>query len=155
MRQLERVLQPALSDLQLDWGSAAVEQVTPAQLKPLFSGERLTVYAFLADDNKVRRSGPFSPTVTTALTNRGTRTRHAMWKSPCAGRSALSRGRPVRALPWQEALTHDFLIFTCKQNAPIAEMKLPKRPRKGATLHALTAKQLIKELEVADVRPRR
>jgi hypothetical protein len=54
MRQLERVLQPALSDLQLDWGSAAVEQVTPAQLKPLFSGERLTVYAFLADDNKVR-----------------------------------------------------------------------------------------------------
>lgn len=54
----------------------------------------------------------------------------------------------------QEVLVHDFLIFTCKQNAPIAEMKLPKRPRKGATLHALTAKQLIKELEVADVRPR-
>jgi hypothetical protein len=59
MRQLERVLQPALSDLQLDWGSAAVEQVTPAQLKPLFSGERLTVYAFLADDNKVRLSNRF------------------------------------------------------------------------------------------------
>ena len=54
MRQLERVLQPALSDLQLDWGSAAVEQVAPAQLKPLFSGERLTVYAFLADDKQVR-----------------------------------------------------------------------------------------------------
>ncbi len=33
-------------------------------------------------------------------------------------------------------------------------MKLPRRPRKGATLHALTAKRLIKELEVADVRPR-
>jgi hypothetical protein len=53
MRQLERVLQPALTDLQLDWGSVPVEQVTPAQLKPLFSGECLTIYAFLDGGNKV------------------------------------------------------------------------------------------------------
>jgi hypothetical protein len=59
MRQVQRVLQPAITDLELDWGAhaAQVADVTPAQLRPLFSGDLVTVYAFLPKQVYTKKHG--------------------------------------------------------------------------------------------------
>jgi hypothetical protein len=66
----------------------------------------------------------------------------------------LSLGRRVRTQSASLACDRSvspraFLLISPYQ---LAEVNLPKRAHKGATLHALAAKQLIRELEVADVR---
>eukprot|EP01114_Cavostelium_apophysatum_P024203 TRINITY_DN940_c0_g1_i3.p1 TRINITY_DN940_c0_g1~~TRINITY_DN940_c0_g1_i3.p1 ORF type:complete len:876 (-),score=276.34 TRINITY_DN940_c0_g1_i3:53-2680(-) len=50
MRQLKRALQPAFTDLSVDWGNLK-SHVTPApyRLPLLFAGSRLVIYGFLSD----------------------------------------------------------------------------------------------------------
>lgn len=47
MRQLKRSLQPALTDISVDWGSLLPKAVAPFRLPLLFSGGRLIFYVFL------------------------------------------------------------------------------------------------------------
>jgi Ca-activated chloride channel family protein len=45
IRQFERLMSPALTDLHVDWGGLAVRQA-PTRVPPVFSGGRLLLYAF-------------------------------------------------------------------------------------------------------------
>lgn len=49
MRQLDRALKPALTDLSADWGSSANISQTPYHLPPIFGGGRIIIYGFLPD----------------------------------------------------------------------------------------------------------
>lgn len=46
LRQFARLLSPALTDVSLDWGDAAVTQM-PSGIPPVFAGGRLLVYGFV------------------------------------------------------------------------------------------------------------
>jgi len=50
MRQLKRALQPALTNVHLDWGSFQNVTQAPRKLRTIFNGDRLLVYAFLPKD---------------------------------------------------------------------------------------------------------
>eukprot|EP01114_Cavostelium_apophysatum_P015582 TRINITY_DN4275_c0_g1_i1.p1 TRINITY_DN4275_c0_g1~~TRINITY_DN4275_c0_g1_i1.p1 ORF type:complete len:1415 (+),score=245.00 TRINITY_DN4275_c0_g1_i1:68-4312(+) len=61
-RQLIKSLRPSLTRLQIDWGDLEVESTVPNRIPPLFSGERLIVFAFLkrfhrAGDCEVKLKG--------------------------------------------------------------------------------------------------
>eukprot|EP01118_Nematostelium_gracile_P006839 TRINITY_DN2208_c0_g1_i1.p1 TRINITY_DN2208_c0_g1~~TRINITY_DN2208_c0_g1_i1.p1 ORF type:complete len:913 (-),score=285.21 TRINITY_DN2208_c0_g1_i1:11-2749(-) len=70
MRQVNRALKPALTNVKLDWGKLKVKQ-TPFVLPPIFEGNRLIVYGFLPEkfeSGKVTlkadtSEGPFSCSV--------------------------------------------------------------------------------------------
>ncbi len=47
MRQLKRALQPALTNVHLDWGDIKDVVQAPTKLRTLFNGDRLLVYGFL------------------------------------------------------------------------------------------------------------
>ncbi|KAL6040638.1 von Willebrand factor A domain-containing protein 5A [Balamuthia mandrillaris] len=51
MRQLSRAMQPALSNLTIDWGGLEAHQ-TPYRLPPLFAGGRLVIYSLLPEGSK-------------------------------------------------------------------------------------------------------
>jgi hypothetical protein len=48
LRQLEKALSPALTDVKLDWGGLRVKQA-PCHLPPVFAGGRLLAYGFVED----------------------------------------------------------------------------------------------------------
>ena len=48
MRQLQRVLAPALTDIRIEWGDLKVSQA-PYRVPPVFSGGRVLIYGFLDD----------------------------------------------------------------------------------------------------------
>jgi Ca-activated chloride channel family protein len=48
LRQLEKALSPALTDVKLDWGGLRVKQA-PCNLPPVFAGGRLLVYGFVEE----------------------------------------------------------------------------------------------------------
>ena len=48
LRQLEKAMTPALSDVKVDWGSLAVRQA-PHRVPPVFGGGRLLLYGFMEE----------------------------------------------------------------------------------------------------------
>jgi len=50
MRQLKRAMQPALTDIKVEWGAFTSAQPAPSRLPPLFCGGRMIVYAFIKED---------------------------------------------------------------------------------------------------------
>ncbi|KAL6055409.1 von Willebrand factor A domain containing 5B1 [Balamuthia mandrillaris] len=74
LRQLDRAMKPALTNLRVDWGSIA-SSYAPFTFPPLFVGGRLLAYAFLQEDQQQSESeatitlhaetalGPFSTSV--------------------------------------------------------------------------------------------
>ncbi len=54
LRQLDRALKPALTDLTVDWGTAANINQTPYHLSPLFGGGRFIVYGFFPEGAELK-----------------------------------------------------------------------------------------------------
>jgi Ca-activated chloride channel family protein len=52
LRQFARLTAAGLRDVRVEWGDLEVDRVAPAELPPLFSGDRLTLYA------RIKRGGP-------------------------------------------------------------------------------------------------
>ncbi len=60
MRQLNRAMQPALTNLALTWKGLKVRQ-SPHRLSPLFAGGRIVVYAFPQDGESQTGQSTLSP----------------------------------------------------------------------------------------------
>lgn len=58
MRQLKRALQPALTDLKVDWGVFKSAQPAPFRMPPLFCGNRLIVYAYIKEVKRKENTFP-------------------------------------------------------------------------------------------------
>ena len=68
MKMLSKALQPALTDITINWGGCKVQQ-TPFILPPLFNGSRMIIYGFVmpgAQAGDVTLSGKFGESVFTA-----------------------------------------------------------------------------------------
>ncbi|EFA81954.1 type A von Willebrand factor domain-containing protein [Heterostelium album PN500] len=52
MRQLKRALQPAYTNIRIDWGTMSSKMQAPRDLRTLFDGDRLTVFNILSKDEK-------------------------------------------------------------------------------------------------------
>eukprot|EP01133_Synstelium_polycarpum_P015038 gene15038-17790_t len=53
VRQLRRALQPAFTNIRIDWGEMSSVKQSPRDLRTLFDGDRLTVFNILQKDEKV------------------------------------------------------------------------------------------------------
>ncbi|GAM20152.1 hypothetical protein SAMD00019534_033270 [Acytostelium subglobosum LB1] len=67
MRQIKRALQPAYTNIRIDWGSMPSQKQAPRDLRTLFDGDRLTVFNILGKDEaingtvKLLANGPNGP----------------------------------------------------------------------------------------------
>ncbi|EGG23342.1 type A von Willebrand factor domain-containing protein [Cavenderia fasciculata] len=57
MRQLKRALQPAYTNIRMDWGSISSNKQSPRDLRTLFDGDRLTVFSILEPNERVPDNG--------------------------------------------------------------------------------------------------
>ncbi|KAL6076659.1 Protein mono-ADP-ribosyltransferase parp4 [Balamuthia mandrillaris] len=66
LRQLDRAMKPALTNLRVDWGSIA-SSYAPFTFPPLFVGGRLLAYAFLQEDQQQQSEATITLHAETAL----------------------------------------------------------------------------------------